>query len=300
MNGLEFTAQMVATVAWPIVVLVLLLVFRRWITATVSGATAGARIKRIKLGPVEAEFEEKAADAARSVAGALAENASPPPVDGPVPTFFADLIPLAALSPRDAIRMAFAHVRRALVQVYPQLADVGEDGLPDAVRELARRGLVKPGIADAVTRLRELAGLAAGPAEAVDARYALQYLTLAEGAIHAVLRAAPAREPGPDRWRGTYDGRFPIELSIQRRDGGQFTGLMRYPDPGPATTTRVQGEARDGVLTWRETAYITRGGREIDLRGRYEARISGDELTGSWYQGEREVAGFVMTAAEPG
>jgi len=119
------------------------------------------------------------------------------------------------------------------------------------------------------------------------------------------------REPSDDRpaggptgirrsWHGTYDSRFPIELDIGTWSGGRFDGTMIYPDGDTVTTISGTAEAVDGSvrLTWKERAYIREGSRHIDFDGSYTATIAGDTMDGAWYQANRRVARFTMTASD--
>jgi hypothetical protein len=47
---------------------------------------------------------------------------------------------------------------------------------------------------------------------------------------------------------------------------------------------------------WIEKSYENRGSREIDFAGEYRAVVQGDAMKGAWYQGERLVARFQMSA----
>jgi hypothetical protein len=135
------------------------------------------------------------------------------------------------------------------------------------------------------------------------------FLMLAEGAIHSIVRSAKARNRPPEReitgsaaatigpsWRGTYDGRFTIELRIDSWSGLRFTGIMIYPDRD--TATRVTGTAEDvaeGVrLTWTEQEYAVEGQRGIDFNGSYQAIVQDGIMNGFWSQGNRRIAEFTM------
>jgi hypothetical protein len=117
--------------------------------------------------------------------------------------------------------------------------------------------------------------------------------------------AVTGSTPGRIRpsWQGVYDGRFRIRLRIEKWDGSQFYGVMRYPDSG--AITRVEGDIGTGspddadvIATWRETGYEHESSQNIDLNGRYRATVSGDMMAGAWYQYDQPVARFKMTAAE--
>lgn len=75
---------------------------------------------------------------------------------------------------------------------------------------------------------------------------------------------------------------------------------MTYPDGDTATKIVGTAEDADGSvrLTWQEVAYIREGRRGIDFNGSYTATITADTMDGAWYQADRRVARFTMTASD--
>src|ERR1039458_6482195 len=119
MSGMQFPSNMITVRAWAAVVLLLLIVYRRWITSTVSSLTKGQRVRSVKIGPAEVALASD--EVGRDVAGALATM--PVPVsDGPVLTTLVDLIDDVNDNPRAGMRRAFNLVRQALEEFYPQLS----------------------------------------------------------------------------------------------------------------------------------------------------------------------------------
>lgn len=292
-NGLEFTWHMIDILVWPVVALAVLLFYRDRVTTTVAAFVRGRPVKKFKLWQLEVEFE----DACRNVAGALADTATLFRDDGPIPTSLVDLIPVGGDNPRRAIHLAFQQVRRALSQVHPQLSDVSRSRLPASLRQLVRNGAMDEEVERAVTRLEHLLSLT-DELEGIETAQANQFLMLAEGAIHAILRSAkPQGFPIKAQWRGTYNGAYTVELAISSFDGDTFRGTMAYP--GSDTTTVVEGRfdrGTPGGLAWVEKGYENRGSREIDFAGEYRAVVQGDTMKGAWYRGERLIARFRMTA----
>src|SRR5690348_811444 len=132
MNGLEFAWRMSDMLIWPLVVLTGLVLYRGRITTILTGVTEGRRIKSLEAANIfKVEWEDKAGQAGRNMAGVLAGTAPPPAEDGPIPTNLVDLIATSAADPRRGIRLAFKQVRRALEHVHPQLSGVGASELPD-------------------------------------------------------------------------------------------------------------------------------------------------------------------------
>jgi hypothetical protein len=312
---MEFAWRLTSILVWPVVVLTLLVLYRGWITSSLPKIANGRQIKKLKAGPVELEWESAVDQAGRNVAGVLAETAVLPTDDDPVPTNLVDLIPLAAANPRRGIRVAFHQVRRAVADVYPQLASVASDDLPGALRGLVRTGALNAEVEWAIANLYQLLEASDSGRVPIDPAYAYQFLSLAEGAIHAILRSArpPSVPRSPNleteldepllssHWRGTYNDSYPIELDIHRWEGREFQATMNYP--GSGTTTQVRGRIEadripDGVtVVWSEVGYERRGGRAISFDGQYRTVVSSTDMDGAWYQGDRLVARLRMTAA---
>src|SRR5215472_2327048 len=235
-NGMEFAWRLTSILVWPVVVVTVLVVYRGWITSSLSSVANGRQLKKVKAGPVGLEWESVVDQAGRNVAGVLAETAALPTDDDPVPTNLVDLIPLAAANPRRGITVAFHQVRRALIEAYPQLAGLSSDDLPSALRRLARTGALNAEVERAITNLYQLLEASDSDRIPVDPAYAYQFLSLAEGAIHAILRGArPSSVPDSpntgtaateplmkSRWRGTYNNSYAIELDIGRWEGSEF------------------------------------------------------------------------------
>lgn len=316
MSGMQFTSNLITVLVWPVVVLFVLIVYRGWITSTISSVTQGVRLKRVKAGPVEVEWDATIDAAGREVGGALTQMPVPSG-DGAVPTSLVDLIDQVNKNPRAGIRTAFNLVLRALGESYPQLASVAPYQLSRAMQDLVRRGLLSAEVERAVSQLYQLLEISESSTGIADQTQGYEFLMLAEGAIHTILRSATAPASGdysdarsgsestPIRpiWRGVYNNDFPIELHITTWGANSFEGSMIYP--GSDTITRVTGriEPRSGdrapvTVRWEETGYARQGRRGIDFDGHYEATVTGDTMTGEWYQGNRLVARFKMEAAE--
>ena len=116
-------------------------------------------------------------------------------------------------------------------------------------------------------------------------------------------RSGSESTPIRPSWRGIYNKNLPIELHVREWKANNFEGVMIYP--GWDTVTRVTGRmeprSRDSApvaVRWEETSCARPGRRSIDLNGHYEAAVSGDTMTGKWYQDNRLVATFEMEAIE--
>lgn len=296
---------MIDILVWPAVVVVFLIVYRSWMTSTVSQVVRGRRISKFKAGPLEIEWDAKVDETARNVAGALTETSKMPRDDGEIPTNLVDLLPVTSVNPSRGVQAAFHQVCRALVHEYPSLSSTPTAELPAAVRDLVRAGLMDPQVGQAFTQLSHLLDLSESAPDAVSPTGAYLFLSLAEGAIHAILRSArtapsPAGAPMNQRWQGTYDNDYPIELVITEWDDLEFRGTMTYPDTDTVTemTGRIdrENEQSGRAVVWHETRVLHQGRQRVDLNGEYRAEALSDVMVGSWFQGARLVANFRMNA----
>jgi hypothetical protein len=193
MNGMQFGSNVITVLAWPLVVLFVLVVYRRWITSNISAAISfvkGRQVKKFKVGPFEVEWFLKIDTAGRDVGDALKEMRADTTSDEPVRASLVDLIGDINDNPRTGIRKAFRRVRKALDEAYPELASVREERLSDAMRDLVRRDVLHPEVESAISQLQKLLEMSNSDADMADQARGYQFLLLAEGAIHGILRSA--------------------------------------------------------------------------------------------------------------
>ena|ERR1022692_91937 len=200
------------------------------------------------------------------------------------------------------------------MDTYPELSGVSPRQLSNSMQDLVRRGRMNVEVEWGVSQLYQLLEMSESGSGAAEQTQGYEFLILAEGAIHAILRNATAQAgsshdeayigsdstPIRPSWRGAYNDAYAIEMHIETWGADEFTGRMAYPDSD--TVTRVVGrietknkDTPSGTVTWKETEFIRRG-REIDFDGRYQATVSGDTMRGAWYHGGRLVAEFKMEA----
>jgi hypothetical protein len=306
-GGMEFTWRMVGTLAWPTVVIIAVLVFRKWITERLEslGLTLGQLSVQLKT------LNNKVDTVGHNISETLSDN-MPRPAESGIPESLVDLIAPVSRNRMEGIRAAFDLVHRALKENYPQLRRILPAQLPEALDRLVDKGEMEPDIALSIKQLYELLVMPEWQKDQAGDTRGYAFLMLAEGAIHGILRSAQARgnEPGEEppasgptairkSWHGTYDSRFPIALDIGTWSGLSFGGTMTYPDWDTVTNVTGTAEVVDGSvrLTWKELAYI-REGHRIDFNGSYAATITGDTMDGAWYQANRRVARFTMTARD--
>lgn len=303
MGGMEFTWRMVTTLVWPLVVIVGLIAYKDWITEKLSNVT-------VKIGAAEFALGTKVTETGKDIAEVIADMPKPRE-GGAIPVSLVDLLPEVKRSRAKGIRAAFAVVRQALDQAYPELSAVSTPELERAMNDLVAKGRMDPDVAWSVVQLQQLLEMPEWRSDAVGDTRAYAFLMLAEGAIHGILRSAPAHAEGagsdriPSLWRGTYDGRFGIELRVQSWNGAEFTGEMAYPGP-KTTVTSVSGHLEDQPregdvrLEWKEDRILHQGSRVVETGGTYRASVSGKAniMRGSWFNSlGNPVAPFEMTAS---
>lgn len=114
-------------------------------------------------------------------------------------------------------------------------------------------------------------------------------------------------------WAGNYNGTRPVHLRITEVRNHIISGAMEYAAEG--TITHVKGsihtswspndpiwaqlggvnyQDRGVAVSFRETDYEKKGSSSISFDGEYHAFVSGDEMTGAWFSGQRLVGSLVL------
>lgn len=191
MDWLTFIASLVSSLAWPAIVLVLALVFRNAIKSTL-----GRPLRRMKAGPLEAEWDEKVAEALVDVAESP-ETVHLPPAGRPL--LAERLQPMTEQSPRGAVMAAYAEVEQLLRRRLTMAGYAEPDRYPMSARQLAaiaeERGIISRQTADAIQGATVLRNLAAhGPEDELDQRKAVDFLILADAILYAIETGHDKRE----------------------------------------------------------------------------------------------------------
>jgi hypothetical protein len=197
MSTLEFIANMTGSLAWPLILLAVVLVFRRSIRQLLTQGW----LKRIKAGPFEAEWERLVAETEEKVKAASSPDEIPSPPDESVTTEFAFE---ASTAPAVAVLDAYAAVERQLRSMLDGVehtTNTAKKGAVSLARLAARHELISPASLRAVEGISVLRNLAAhGEAREVTSDRAAEYLALVDGVLFAIgedYRKALERR-GPD------------------------------------------------------------------------------------------------------
>ena len=194
MGGMEFTWRMVATLAWPVVAIVAVFAFRKWITERLEsfGVSVGALKVQLKA------LNRKVNTVGENISITLADN-MPQPAAGGIPESLEDLMATVNKNRMEGIQTAFGLVYRALKENYPQLRRVVPAQLPEAMQALVDKGEMEPDVALSVRQLYELLVMPEWQKDEEGDTRGYAFLMLAEGAIHGILRSARARSVPPGR-----------------------------------------------------------------------------------------------------
>jgi hypothetical protein len=179
MTPLEFTASLVASLAWPVAIVVAVLVLRRYIPDLLRG------LRKVKISGFELELERTRAD----VQEALSLQG-----DGRVRRDVDDLTVRASQQdPIASILMSYAALEDELRKRLA-LAGIGGEEKKSAVQLVALgvdKGIFTEESAEAVRGVSVMRNLAAhGRADRITVRDAVEYAALVEGTIYS-LKTAP-------------------------------------------------------------------------------------------------------------
>lgn len=187
-SALQFIASLVNSLAWPLVVVAIALVFRVQIRRLMTG-----QIRRLRAGPVEMEFDRLLSEV--RVELAAPRTAAAPSGDGGNPLIdeFGDV---AAVSPLAAVLDGHSAVEQALRDLIAQ----ADPGLPiehlGAVRLTSTalaKGLITSETARAVEGITVMRNLAAhGTANEVTPERARDYLALVDAVLFTIRQGTGA------------------------------------------------------------------------------------------------------------
>ncbi|MFE9691757.1 hypothetical protein [Micromonospora sp. NPDC005806] len=209
MNWRQFSVAMVQALAWPAVVLVVLLMYRQRLAQLL-----GDNLRRLAVGPIEAEWGRVAEETRATIEAAEALPALEEGADEPsdaqqwliVARALVRFNPIAAISYGwRAAREAFEKHLASEDEEFKQLVTVR------SMLKLAReRGLVNPGAAVVLDHLRTLWGLALHPRDERQeprAEQAEEYLRLVEAFLALLDQPARAARPSLPAERGQAEAR---------------------------------------------------------------------------------------------
>jgi len=191
-SALEF----IASVAWPVTVLVVVLIFRKAILGMLSG-----ELESVKAGPFSVTWRRTIARVKRDVKTASAgeertalagDSIRAPQVGAPTSVLIGELAPLAEESPEAAILEAYSRVESELRDLLanppadPNL-DLNRLGLHSLADLAHQQGLIRAETQRAIDGILVMRNLAVqGQTRDVGPEQAIQYLVLVDGTLFAI------------------------------------------------------------------------------------------------------------------
>lgn len=191
MNVLEFISSLIASLAWPIAILIVIWVLKGPISKLFS-----SDVRRVKAGPsgVELEFWERQTDAIRE---SLDEGAGQA-VEHETETSWEE-VRFAQAAPAGAIIEAYGRVEETLVWM------VGVGSQPTSGRRLAetafKEGLIDRRQLEAIRSLARLRNVAAHPRsdeESPTPEQAIEFIELADWVVSSLSMTSPGPMPEHD------------------------------------------------------------------------------------------------------
>ena len=189
MDSLAFIASLVGSLAWPALVLVLVLLFRAELRPLLRRP-----IHRAKAGPVEVEWEERRDEARVDLA------TSPEELEGPPTDRGRDHGPREArlAPPRFVVLAAFGEVeqalRQTLVEAGMDIGAPGRQGIRQLVDQAVAARVISEQTGSAIVNLTALRNLAAhSGGEDIDEAKAAEFRNLASGVLNALETARAKR-----------------------------------------------------------------------------------------------------------
>jgi hypothetical protein len=152
---MDLAVQLIVGIAWPVTVLILVIVFRRDL------ANAVAKITKLRYKDFEAEFQTTLRELESQRPAELALPAATSARGRSLLDRRKEISSLTAASPRAAVMEAWVELERAILDAARRAEVPVEKGVGTAIRLLSLRRVVSSEYAGAVERVRRLRNLAA-------------------------------------------------------------------------------------------------------------------------------------------
>ena len=168
---MSFISEMTKALAWPIA-LVVGLIFKR----TINSLLEGVRLRRIGKGEWSADFETAAQEVRAELPGHTAHESAPVESGriGEEIERLVDIAPAIAIS--EVWTRLEEHVRTIATR-----AGIRQHLLPEVLRGLAEKGMIRPATVDAILGLRNMRNLAVhASGERLTRAQAIEFITMAD------------------------------------------------------------------------------------------------------------------------
>jgi hypothetical protein len=207
LGWMSFVASLAQSAAWPAAVFVIVILIRKPLQEAVTH-----RLRRLKAGPIEAEFDAEAMEV-RDEVRRIPEVAAAEPRQGAV-SLVDELAQLVDVSPRGAVMEAFGRIEARLGDLLRAVGLSPPKRTAWQVADLAfDEHLISSETLDAVLGLQKLRNLAAhGAHDEIGRDRARDYLAMADAVLYA-MRERPG--PSPE---GSTSRRPPPSVAASARN----------------------------------------------------------------------------------
>lgn len=185
-DKLTFWAECVKALAWPVASVVLAVLAR----GPLRGLVHGLRLKKVKRGDWEAEFDEGAAEVrAELPAKAKQAQASAAAAD----SIAAELSSLVEASPTEAVLTAWKRLEAEIFSLAGREGVSNHQFMP-ALNELVQKQAIGPDTRNSIMGLRQLRNLAVhGPSGEVSPGRAREFLTMTDAILWIIRDTQPKK-----------------------------------------------------------------------------------------------------------
>lgn len=184
MDTNQLIASLVNSLAWPVIAFCIAILFRIQL-----GTLFTERLRHIKAGPIEADFERLRSD----VQAKLGQPSITPPTQADTK----DLADLAQRAPAAAIIEAHLRVEQELREILTAQGEKPSDAADarDLAHSALKRGLVTPETVNAVEGITVMRHLSVhGPRREIFVKQAEEYVTLVNAVLYAIRQNVRSHE----------------------------------------------------------------------------------------------------------
>lgn len=188
-STLTFIAEMTKALAWPTAIVVLSLIFRRHF----SGLLEGVKLRRVQKGEWLADFETVAQEVRAELPSEGRTTGETVQTQSPLSDETKRLVELA---PTAAVSQAWNQLEDRVIAVAAN-AGIKQSRLPEVLRAMVDKGVIKPSVSDSVLGLRNMRNLAVhAPSDRLTQSQAQEYLVMVEAIMWTLQRSLDLRAPG--------------------------------------------------------------------------------------------------------
>jgi hypothetical protein len=168
---MTFVASLVRSLAWPVVVVSCVYVFRAQLRPLFARP-----LRRAKFGSAEVEWEQSITKAGQAIDEVVATEQAQPPIRGS--RYVEEFTPVADINPSAAVLSSWAHFEKEVRASLAVHMEVGSTGVRPWLQAGERAHLLDPEVVEAVGEASRLRNLVAHDDLAPTRRQALDFLIL--------------------------------------------------------------------------------------------------------------------------